>query len=94
MPEYLRSLDEEEGDQPLGSVDIVWTNLYDSSDFRNVRFKLNLPIAQLLVRLGRSIESDAFDHVFNVSASRFALFVTVSTTKGVDELRDILFLNL
>jgi hypothetical protein len=94
MPKYLRRLDDEEGYQPLGSVDIIWTNLYDSSDFQNVRFKSNLPIAQLLVKLGKSIESGAFDHVFNVSALRFALFVTVSTTKGLDELRDIVFLNL
>jgi hypothetical protein len=94
MPDYLRRLDEEEGYQSLGSVDIVWTNLHDSSDFRNVRFKSNLPIAQLLVKLGKSIESEAFDHVFSVSASRFALFVTVSTTKGFDEVKDLVFLNL
>jgi len=94
MPEYLRRLDEEEGYHPLGSVDIVWSNLYDGSDFRGLRFKSNLPITQLLVKLGKSIESGLFDHVFNVSASRFALFVTVSTTKGFDDLRDIVFLNL
>jgi len=94
MPDYLRSLDEEEGYQPLGSVDIVWSNIYSGSDFRNVRFKSNLSIAQLLVKLGKSIESEAFDHVFSVSASRFALFITVSTTKGLDELRDTVFLNL
>jgi hypothetical protein len=77
-----------------GSVDIIWTNLCDSSGFQNLRFKSNLPIAQLRIKLGKSIELGAFDHVFNVSGSRFALFVTISTTKGFDELRDIVFLNL
>lgn len=94
MPEYLRRLDEEEGYQPLGSIDIVWNNLYDSSNFQTLRFKSYLSITQVLVKLGKSIESGSFDHVFSVSASRFALFVTVSTTKKFDELRDILFLNL
>jgi hypothetical protein len=42
MSEYLRRSDEEEGYQPLGSVDIVWTNPGDSSNFQNLRFKSNL----------------------------------------------------
>lgn len=93
LPENLRRLDEQEGYQPLGSVDIVWNDLEASSDFSILRFKSYDPIEQLLVRLGTSIESGVFEHVYSVSASRFALFITIATKKDVDELGRKVFLH-
>lgn len=46
------------------------------------------PIEKLLIGLGRKIESGVFEMVFNVSASKHALYITVACSKNWEELGD------
>ena len=73
-------------------VDVIWMNLYDETDWTILRFKSSDPIEKLVVKLGKVIEKDYFEFLFGISASKHALHVTVGCTKGMDEIRDDLFL--
>lgn len=73
-------------------VDVTWVNLYDGTDWTILRFMSSDPIEKLVVKLGKVIEKQNFEFLFNVSASKHALHVTVGSMKPIDEIRDDLFL--
>lgn len=73
-------------------VDVTWVNLYDGTDWTILGFKSSDPIEKLIVKLGEVIKKEHFEFLFNVSASKHALHVTVGSTKLMDETRDDLFL--
>jgi len=67
-------------------VDVTWVNLYDSSDWTILRWKSDDPIEKLIVSLGKAVEQADFDYVFNVSASKHSLHVTIGSTKPMEEV--------
>jgi hypothetical protein len=73
-------------------IDITWVNLYAPSDFTIFRIMSNGPIEKLLVELGKKIESGLFEIVYNVSASKHALHITVACSKSWDEVAPLIAL--
>jgi hypothetical protein len=73
-------------------VDVTWVNLYDGTDWTILRFMSSDPIDKLVVKLGKVIEKGHFEYLFNVSASKHSLHVTVASTKPMHEIKGDLFL--
>jgi hypothetical protein len=73
-------------------VDVTWVNLDDRADWTILRYKSSDPIEKLVVSLGKVVEKLDLDYIFNVSASKHALHVTVGSTKPLDEIRSNLWL--
>lgn len=69
-------------------IDITWINLYAPSDFSMYRVMSDGPIEKLLIGLGKKIDSGVFEMIFNVSASKHALYITVGCSKNWSELGD------
>jgi hypothetical protein len=72
-------------------VAVTWVNLNDETDWTILRFMSSDPIEKLITKLGKVIEKEHFEYVFSVSASKHSLYVTVGSTKPMDEIRDELF---
>jgi hypothetical protein len=52
-----------------------------------VRFTSTGPVEQLLVTLGKIIESGLFEEVSSVSASKYSIYITVVCSKSWDEVK-------
>jgi hypothetical protein len=75
-------------------VDITWVNLDAESDFTLFRCRSGSDIKTLLVGLGKAIDTGVFDVVFNVSASRRSLYITVGCSKTWDECIKVMSFGL